>query len=224
MSSGTGLRGHSVEGHCLQPATTIGMEELVDGAQDDLSHHRRVHRLDRGRTSGTDGHLVALLDILQLAGSRDDLDAREGDLDDKLPELRQVYEPEVLGEFDRIDRATQHQAEVSGHRRRVTTIQDTGEHVQPIVVRLRLRITRRSPVDMDPLRTDQRTLAGDLSIAMHSQGTLETVPRVSQPELSVLLVVEQPLATRRPIGREVSPERRHEGDPSHSWLELTALR
>src|SRR5674476_242645 len=91
MSSGTGLRGHSVEGHCLQPATTIGMEELVDGAQDDLSHHRRVHRLDRGRTSGTDGHLVALLDILQLAGSRDDLDAWEGDLHDKLPELRQVY-------------------------------------------------------------------------------------------------------------------------------------
>ena len=40
----------------------------------------------------------------------------------------------------------------------------------------------------------------------------------------MLLVVEQPPPARRLIGGEVSPDRRHEGEPGHPGLELTALR
>ena len=124
-----------------------------------------------------------------------------------------AYNDSMLRKVNRVDRAREHQSEVSGHRRRVPAVQDAGERVQPIVVRLRLCITSRTHLVMASLCADERTLAFDLSIAIHPQGPLELVPRIGQPELPVLLVIEQSLlAARCHLRRKVSPDIRNEGD------------
>jgi len=150
------------------------------------------------------------------------LDARERHLHDKLGERREIDQPEMVREVNRIDRAGEHHPEVPGHRPRIAAVQDAGEDVQPIVVRLRRRLTSRPFLVVAPLCVDQRALASDLGIAVLSKSPLEPVPRICHLEL-VPLVVQQSAPTRCHLGREVSPDGGNKWNPRHPGHEVSAL-
>ena len=92
------------------------------GVHDDVSAQQRT-RVDRDQVANrllcltwmkhgcAKLRSVELRDVPQIASCRDRLDARERDLQDRLSEHRQVHQPAMPREVNRVDRAGGHQPE-----------------------------------------------------------------------------------------------------------------